>query len=128
MPIGYERDDAQRRIKALGEGPFRADDVLGILERMRADGAWTYGVLYDLRRMMGRPAAHAPRGLLEAASQPGPRGELHGPTAVLALDAALYGSACAYAALGPPGLFDVFSDRLDAEAWLVAHTKYPAGA
>ena len=127
MPIGYERDDVQRRIVALGEGLFRADDVLGILERTRADGTWSYGSLYDLRRMTGKPSANDLRRLLEAASQPGPRGELPGPTAVLALDPTLYGSACAYAALGPPGHFDVFSDRLDAEAWLVTHTKYPAG-
>lgn len=122
MPIRYHRDDSQRRIEAIGEGPFSADDILRIFERMRADGTWSYGALYDLRQMAGRPSLSDLKRLREGAGQLGPGGEQAGPMAVLAIDATLYSRACAYAALGPPGRFDVFSDRDEAEAWLVMHT------
>jgi hypothetical protein len=124
MPISYSRDDAQRRIVAIGEGAFRAEDILGVLDRMRADGTWTYGVLYDLRRMTGSPTLSDLGRLRESVGQPGPDGE-HGPRAVVISDPALYARICAYKMLGPPGRFEVFSDRAEAEAWLAVHTTRP---
>jgi hypothetical protein len=123
MPISYERNDAQQRIVAIGDGSFSADDVLGIFARMRTDGAWNYGSLYDIRRMTGKPSVGDLRRLLEAASQPGPNGEALGPTAVVVTNPTLYAMACAYAALGPPAAFEVFPDRPQAEAWLETHLK-----
>ena len=125
MPISYSRDDAQRRIVAIGEGAFRAEDVLGILDRMRADGILAYGTLYDLRRMSGNATLSDLARLMEGASQPGVSGESVGPTAVVLTDQRLYAKACAYKSLGPPGPFDVFSNRSEAEAWLAAQTTAP---
>jgi hypothetical protein len=122
VPISYSRDDTQRRIVAIGEGTFCAEDVLGILERMRADGTWTYGALYDLRRMSGSVPLSDLGRLMAGASQRGPNGESVGPTAVLVTDPVLYARACAYKALSPPQRFDVFSNRAEAEAWLAAQT------
>jgi hypothetical protein len=125
MPIVfYHRDDMQRRIVAIGAGLFSADDILGIFERMRAEGTWTYGALYDVRRMVGRPSLSDLKRLRDGAGQLGPGGEQAGPMAVVAVVATdqLYSRACAYAAMGPPGRFDVFADRGEAEAWLVMHT------
>jgi hypothetical protein len=118
LPISYSRDDAQRRIVAVGEGAFRAEDILGTLDRMRADGTWSYGILYDLRRS---PTLSDLGRLRENVGQPGPQGE-HGPRAIVVSDPALYARMCAYKALGPPGRFDVFSNRAEAEAWLAEQT------
>ena len=126
MPIGYERDDTQRRIVATGEGTFLADDVLRILEQMRADGIWTYGSLYDLRRMTGSPSASDLGRLMMSVAKSGPSGEHAGPMAVVATDPALYARACAYKMLGPPGRFDIFSNRAEAEAWLAVQTTGPS--
>jgi hypothetical protein len=122
MPLAYRRDDASRRIVATGVGAFRADEVLAVFDRMRAEGVWTYGALYDLRQMTGRPTRSDLERVLDGAGRPGPGGERPGPTAVLAVDPGLYASACAYSAMGPPTHFNVFSDRIEAEAWLVMHT------
>ena len=122
MPLRYRRDDAHRRIVATGEGTFRAGDVLEIFERMRAEGTWSYGSLFDIRQMAGHPSKADLERLLEGAGRLGPDGEQAGPMAVIAIDPDLYATACAYLLMGPPVLFNVFSDRDEAEAWLVAHT------
>ena len=119
----YHRDDARRRILAVGEGTFLAEDVLGMLERMRAERTWSYASLYDIRRMFGKPVVSDLRRLLETASQPGPEGQKLGPTAVVVTDATLYGMACAYASLGPPSAFEVFQDLIQADIWLAAQSS-----
>jgi hypothetical protein len=123
MPISYERDDAQHRILAVGEGIFRADDVLEMFARMRAEGVWSYSTLQDLRRMSGRPSVSDLRVILEAGRQHGTDGRARGPIAVVVTDPMLYGMACAYAALGPAGAFEVFQDRAEAEAWLAQTSR-----
>jgi hypothetical protein len=120
MPIHYRRDDTQRWIVAIGEGTFSAEDFLTIFAQMRADGIWSYGRLYDLRRMSGSATLGDLTRFMEAASQPGTSGERVGPTAVVVTDPRLYAKACAYKSLGPPGRYDVFSNRIEAEAWLAA--------
>lgn len=121
MPISYERDDARRRIITIGTGTFRADDILDLFARMRKEGAWAYGLLNDTRLMVGRPSVDDLKRILERASHAGPNGEHAGPIAVVASDKGLYAAACAYAAMGPPGRFDVFTDCAEAEAWLDSH-------
>jgi hypothetical protein len=81
MPISYQRDDAQRRILAVGEGPFLADDVIGIFARMRTEGTWRYATLYDVRRMFGKPSISDLRRILAAGNQSG-EGPALGPMAV----------------------------------------------
>jgi hypothetical protein len=123
MPISYQRDDARQRILAIGVGAFLADDVIGIFARMRSEGTWRYATVYDVRRMSGRPPISDLRRILEAASQPGPDGQARGPMAVVVTDPTLYGLACAYASLGPPGAFEVFPDRTQAEDWLAQTSR-----
>ena len=121
MSIRYERDDASRRVVITVEGPFAAADFLAVMERQRADGAWTYGMLYDLRGMTGEPAIDDLRQFMseaERATQP------RGPIAILATDPVIYGRACTYAALTRATLtVEVFRNRDEAEWWLTAHAK-----
>src|ERR1700674_5117884 len=96
MPIRYERDDVNRRVVVTVQGPFAVADFLAVMERQRADGAWTYGMLSDLRGMTGEPAIDDLRQFLsEAARTTEPRG----PVAILATAPAIYRRACTYAAL-----------------------------
>jgi hypothetical protein len=123
MPISYERDDAVRRITAIWEGNYRTEDVIEIFERLRREGAWSYGTLYDVRGLTGHPSVSDLRRILEVAKQPAPDGQSAGPIAVVVTQPVLYAMACAYAALGHPGLFAVFRDRAEADAWLATNTR-----
>ena len=121
MPIRYERDDARRRVVVTVEGPFAVADFLAVMERQRDDGAWTYGMLSDLRGMTGEPAIDDLRQFLsEAARNIQPRG----PIAILATDPVIYGRACTYAALVRATLtVGVFHNVDEAEQWLTAQAK-----
>jgi hypothetical protein len=121
MPIEYERDDARRRVVVTVEGPFAVADFLAAIERQRDDGAWTYGMFYDLRGMAGAPAIDDLRQFMsetERTTQP------PGPLAILATDPAIYGRACTYAALVRATLtVGVFRNVDEAEQWLTAQAK-----
>ena|ERR1700687_6091714 len=121
MPIHYERDDVRRRVVVTVQGPFAVADFLAVMERQRADGAWTYGMLSDLRGMTGEPAIDDLRQFLsEAARTTEPRG----PVALLATDPVIYGRACTYAALTRSTLtVEVFRDLDKAEEWLTAQSN-----
>ena len=121
MPIRYERDDARRRVVVTIQGPFAVADFLAVMERQRDDGAWTYGMLSDLRGMTGEPAIDDLRQFMsEAERTTQPRG----PVAILATDPVIYGRACTYAALTRATLtIEVFRDLDKAEQWLTAQAK-----
>ena len=55
MPIRYERDDRRRRINILSAGQVTTAQVLATLDRQAAEGAWSYGVLYDARASASMP-------------------------------------------------------------------------
>jgi len=121
MPIRYELDDARRRLVVTVEGPFAVADFLAVMERQRDDGAWTYGMLSDLRGMTGEPAIDDLRQFMsEAERTTQPRG----PVAILATDPVIYGRACTYAALTRATLtIEVFRDWDKAEQWLTAQAN-----
>jgi hypothetical protein len=117
-PILYERDDARRRALITMTGPFNAPKVRACVELHRAEGAWSYGVLYDLRRMTSEPTRET---LAEFAALTKPRpGEPHrGPVAVVSTKPAMYSLACLYAAMvSAHTTMSVFRDRDEADAWL----------
>ena len=118
MPIRYERDDTRRRVVVTIQGPFALADFLEVIERQHRDDAWTYGILYDLRGMMGEPAiADIRQSLSQSAQVNRPRG----PVAILATDPAIYGRACTFATLGRATMtVEVFRDSIEAERWLTA--------
>jgi hypothetical protein len=55
MASRYVRDDVRRRIVITYPGTFQPADALAAIERHHAEGAWKYGVLYDLRNFHGHP-------------------------------------------------------------------------
>jgi hypothetical protein len=124
MPVQYERDDARRRVVVTVQGAFQTHDML-MVARQRADEAWSYGLLYDLRHMTDHPTVAELRAVLDEAAARGAGEGPRGPVALVATDPILYGTLCAYAALGQLKLnVQVFHDHNDAAAWLAAETRH----
>lgn len=118
MPIDVTRDDQAKRLLAVARGDFRAQEFVDLLQQLQA-GAWSYGVLMDVRLVHGAPTIDELRPLLLTIKRlqeaTGPRG----PVAIVAGGAIIYGVACAYAAMAEPrGRVEVFRDRDDAGQWL----------
>jgi hypothetical protein len=124
MPIRYELDDVLRRVVVTVDGLFETDDILTIMARQRAEHTWSYGILYDLRGMIGTPTAGELRQLMGEADAPTPGEEPRGSVALLVTDQALYARLSTYAALGrsPTRTIAVFRDRGATERWLTAQT------
>ena len=121
MSVTYERDDAARQVSVTVHGPFQTSDMLAVIERQRAEGTWSYGVLFDLRLMTGRPSLVDLREIMGQAASHRPSEGLRGPVAILVTEPVLYGIACTYAAMGQSRLtINVFRDRDEANQWLAA--------
>jgi hypothetical protein len=123
MAFRYERDDARRRIVVTVEGAFQTSAMLAVIERQRADGAWSHGMLYDLRQTTEYPTVAELRALMAEASTRRQAEPPRGPVAILTTDPVMYGIACAYAALGYGKLtIRVFRDFGEADLWLATAT------
>ena len=82
MPFHYMLDDTGRRIRLTPSDPVTAAEMIEILDRQLADGAWGYGTLVDARGIFSPTAstdlqafmehfreliaAHGPRGRTSA--------------------------------------------------------------
>ena len=123
MPYTYTRDDQRRRIVIALKGNFTASEGLATVEQRRSDvGAESYGVLYDLRGLIGQPTVGDLKQFMDAEALPAageqPR-QVRGPIAFLVTEPALYEKACTYRALGRGRLIiEVFRDFEEADAWL----------
>ncbi|HEV3062849.1 MAG TPA: hypothetical protein VGY48_31675, partial [Vicinamibacterales bacterium] len=119
MPVRYERDDARRRVVVTISGAFQLDDILVIMERLRSEDTWAYGVLYDLRHVVGYPTMEDLQHIVAQAATregEGPRG----PVALLANKPILYSKLCTYTALtrSTTRAVEVFRDLDEADKWL----------
>jgi hypothetical protein len=66
MPVRYERDDALRRVVVTVDGALRKSDMLTVIARQRAEDTWSYGTLFDLRRVTEHPTITDLRELMDA--------------------------------------------------------------
>jgi hypothetical protein len=119
LELDYTVDDTARLIHASVAGPFDRDVFLDMLERMRAEGTWSYGTLLDLRGLTGLPSFDDLRQIARVATRTDSERQHRGPLAILTEDAALFGMACTYAAMSTARDVDVFSDASDADLWLL---------
>jgi hypothetical protein len=81
MPIRCELDDVH--VVVTVHGPFQVDDTLAVMARQRAEQTWTYGILYDLRGMTGRPTISELRELMSEAARRHLGQAPRGPVALL---------------------------------------------
>jgi hypothetical protein len=120
VPFDYVRDDARRRILVTVHGPIRSADMCVIVDRQVDEHAWTYGLLYDLRRLTtplpndgaDALAAH----VFQYVISHGPRG----PVAAVTSAASMVGAVQHYAhVVERAGVtMQVFWDMDEAEKWL----------
>ena len=129
MPFEYTKDDVRRRIKIVGRDPISTSDLMAHIDRQVADGAWTYGVLYDARATSNPPsAAEMPQMaayVQKIAAQHGARG----PVAIVTRESATVAVAHIYSVLGKRAGFraEVFWDIDEAERWLDARDAEAKG-
>jgi hypothetical protein len=114
MPVRYDVDHDARRVTIVLTPPVETAEIVALLERRAADGAWPYAVLYDMRALPQDRSRIST--LLETA-----RGltAIHGPSGPVAIvaSAPAIGEAQAYSILGRSGI-EVFWDRDEATRWL----------
>lgn len=116
----FVRDDAKRRLYVTALRPYVAADVIAVFDRQLAEGAWTFDMLYDLRRIPSATTAAEARlasaALRSYVAAHGRRGRV----ALVTRDANIIGVAQVYAydstAVGVD--VQVFWDIGDAEEWL----------
>jgi hypothetical protein len=119
MPVEFLRDDERRRVRVTLLGAVSIDAMKAILDRQIIEGAWTYGLFYDVRSLTALPsAADAHEGLehlRKTVESRGPRG----PVALVARDAGAIGFAQRYGMRAGTLLqMEVFWDVDEAERWL----------
>jgi hypothetical protein len=122
--LQISRDDLRRRIFVTVVGALDFVDAADRVAMQAQDGAWSYGVLYDMRRMTTSPTDqewHLIAGRVRSLNQAGDRG----PVAIVGLAnpaqvAAIANYAERLRASGVEMAF--FDDTQSAEAWLDAHT------
>lgn len=117
MPFHYEVDHAARRVSVLWRNPVAVAEMIEVVERQAADGAWAYGVLHDTRQVTNLDlAAMAPA--LEASRR---LSAAHGPRGPIALVPSLervgVSQGLAIKARDDQQM-QVFWSRDDAEQWL----------
>jgi hypothetical protein len=122
MPFHYMLDDTGRRIRLTPSDPVTAAEMIEILDRQLADGAWGYGTLVDARGIFSPTASTDLQAFMEhfreLIAAHGPRG----PLVVVTRTSGVIGTTQKYALLGGTAGrdFDVFWDVSDAENWLGA--------
>jgi hypothetical protein len=117
-PIRYDRDDTRHRAVITITGPFDVSNVRACVEQLRADGAWSYGLLYDLRHMTSEPTRDTLRELA-GLTKPRPGEPPRGPVAVLSTNPVMHELARLYAAMVKAyATVSIFRDRDEASAWL----------
>ena len=117
MPFCYEVDHAARIVNILWRNPITVTEMIEVLERQAADGAWAYGVLHDLRQAKNAaPSAMAPAfdASRRLSAAHGPRGPI---ALVPALDQVGVSQMLAIKAREEQRM-EVFWSRDDAERWL----------
>jgi len=117
VPIKVTRDDTAKRILAVGEGEFHAEDIIETLSSLRDSGAWAYGMVFDVRRMSGTATTAQIKPILDLTAPGGVADAGRGPIAIVAAGP-LYAIACAYATLAKWERTQVFPDRAEADQWL----------
>jgi len=57
MPLNYNCDHAARRLTVVSVGAVSREETLAMIDRQVAEGAWSFGLLYDLRQGTTVPTA-----------------------------------------------------------------------
>jgi hypothetical protein len=120
LPHSFQIDRSSRRVTIVGSDPVALPDVLALLDRQIAEGAWSYGTLHDARSVSWQPTADDVRMIVAYVDNNsrtlGPRGSV----AFVAGSGALSGMAQMYSKIvaGSALHAEVFADVDSARRWL----------
>jgi hypothetical protein len=115
MLFAYVCDDARRRVRITAREPFALMDLVAVIERQAADGAWGYSAILDLR--VGSLSSDDQEALARHAAHLSRTHGSRGPVAIVARDPSsmqtyvLHGAVTAETA-------QVFRYAFQAEGWL----------
>src|SRR5687767_479883 len=114
----YTCDAAARIIRVVARQTLRVDEILGIIDRQVSEGRWSFGIMYDLRRvetaLSKEEAARVSEHANSLAAENGPRG----PVALVA-STPLLGARAVYAIrTRRTQRVEAFWDTEEAERWL----------
>ncbi len=122
----YACDAGARIIRVVARQTLTVDDVVGIIDRQIGEERWSFGILYDLRRV---EAALSKEDAARVAEHASSMGAAHGPRGPVALvaSAKLVGARAVYAIrTRRTQHVEVFWDPDEAQRWLTERLVRPA--
>jgi hypothetical protein len=120
MPYAVEIDHARSRLTVIGSDPVSLPDVLALLDRQIAAGAWSYSSLHDARNVTWMPTPEDIRTIVAHVDNNsktlGPRGSV----AFVAAGQTVLGIARMYSQIGARSAHhaEIFQDIDAAKRWL----------
>jgi hypothetical protein len=129
MGLVYSRDDHARRIEVVKSTDVTIDDLLAVLDRQAAEGAWRYSMLCIAQDSVFLSDADI-RDLAEHAAALVRTHGARGPEAIVASDITTFETARRYSRVAEQlGIaIHIFHNRSSADRWLgaMAQTAQPA--
>jgi hypothetical protein len=114
----YICDAGTRVIRVVARQTLTLDDVVGIIDRQVAEGRWSFGILYDLRRVDAALSKEEAARVAEHANAMGAANGPRGPVALVA-DTQMVGARAVYAIrTRRTQHVEVFWDLDEAQKWL----------
>jgi hypothetical protein len=125
MPFAFHIDHRRSRLNVVASNPVGLSDLLEVLDRQVAEGAWSYATLHDARLVTWMPSQEAIRAIVafveDTSETLGPRG----PVAFVGASATLAGMARMFSRIraGSARRAEVFRNVEKAGRWLDAHAR-----
>jgi len=120
MPYFVEIDRERQRFLVIGRDPVGSPDVIALLDRQVAEGAWSYGTIHDSRLVTWMPSREDVIAIvIHIAAIVTTHGH-RGPVAFIASSQTLFGIARMYAAIAEGSKYkaSVLRNLEDANRWL----------
>jgi hypothetical protein len=126
----YRRDDSRRRIRVTARGPLLLAEAMEIVDRQARENTWTYGLLYDFRRMPTPLTLEEGEALAAHITRHVEAHGVRGPVAIVTTAPDLIAGTQLYAITKAPAGFNVqvFWDMDEAETWLDQPAASPEGS
>ena len=120
MPLNYTCDRAKCRITVVSVGAVTREETFAVIDRQAAEGAWSFGLLYDMRQGTSVPTGEDLHRMVlhvgRLTTKHGPRG----PVALVVRDPQLFIAGSKYSSLGDLTALNVkvFTSIEEADHWL----------
>jgi len=116
--FSYACDAEARIIRVVARQTLTVDDVVGIIDRQVAEGRWSFGILYDLRRVDAALSKQDAARVAEHANSMGAANGPRGPVALVASPQLVAARAVYAIRTKRTMLVEVFWDPDEAQRWL----------